>query len=90
MDRIEWIGRMTRILCDVGGDARKRPHGVSLGDEARVVLGVGGAGHLARELAGVRLALADVVTTEDLREQLESITEMLEKLTAASDEPPVQ
>jgi uncharacterized membrane protein len=46
--------------------------------------------YLARELAGVRLALADVVTTEDLREQLESITEMLEKLTAASDEPPVQ
>lgn len=43
--------------------------------------------YLARELAGVRLALADVVTTEDLREQLESITEMLEKLTAASDEP---
>ena len=43
--------------------------------------------YLARELAGVRLALADVVTTEDLREQLESITEMLEKLTAVSDEP---
>jgi uncharacterized membrane protein len=43
--------------------------------------------YLARELAGVRLALADVVTTEDLREQLESVVEMLEKLTAANDEP---
>lgn len=43
--------------------------------------------YLARELAGVRLALADVVTTQDLREQLENITEMLEKLTAANDEP---
>ena len=46
--------------------------------------------YLARELAGVRLALADVVTTEDLREQLESVVELLEKLTAATDEPPVQ
>ena len=43
--------------------------------------------YLARELAGVRLALADVVTTEDLREQLESVVELLEKLTAATDEP---
>lgn len=42
--------------------------------------------YLARELAGVRLALADVVTTEDLREQLESVVELLEKLTA--DESP--
>jgi uncharacterized membrane protein len=38
--------------------------------------------YLARELAGVRLALADVVTTNDLREHLEQITELLEKLTA--------
>ena len=38
--------------------------------------------YLARELAGVRLALADVVTTDDLREHLEQITELLEKLTA--------
>ena len=43
--------------------------------------------YLARELAGVRLALADVVTTEDLSEQLESVVKMLEKLTAANDEP---
>jgi len=43
--------------------------------------------YLARELAGVRLALADVVTTEDLREQLESVVELLEKLTVATDEP---
>lgn len=38
--------------------------------------------YLARELAGVRVALADMVTTDDLRSHLESITEMLEKLTA--------
>lgn len=43
--------------------------------------------YLARELAGVRLALADVTTTEDLREQLESITKMLERLIESSDEP---
>ena len=42
--------------------------------------------YLARELAGVRLALADVATTEDLREQLESITKMLERLTEPADE----
>ena len=46
--------------------------------------------YLARELAGVRLALADVVTTEDLREQLESVVELLEKLTAATDESPAR
>jgi uncharacterized membrane protein len=42
--------------------------------------------YLARELAGVRLALADVATTEDLREQLESITKMLEKLIESNGE----
>ena len=36
--------------------------------------------YLARELAGVRLALADVVTMEDLKEQLERITDAIEKL----------
>ena len=36
--------------------------------------------YLARELAGVRLALADVVTTEDLRDQLERINEALDRL----------
>ncbi|MEY4081461.1 MAG: hypothetical protein RL430_1891 [Actinomycetota bacterium] len=41
--------------------------------------------YLARELAGVRLALADVVTTQDLKDQLEHITEMLEKLSEQQD-----
>ena len=39
--------------------------------------------YLARELAGVRLVLADLVTMEDLREQTNAITEALEKLNAA-------
>ena len=39
--------------------------------------------YLARELAGVRLVLADLVTMEDLRVQTEAITEALEKLNAA-------
>lgn len=38
--------------------------------------------YLARELAGVRLVLADLVTMEDLREQTDAITEALEKLNA--------
>jgi uncharacterized membrane protein len=38
--------------------------------------------YLARELAGVRLALADIVTTADLRDHLEAINEALEKLVA--------
>jgi uncharacterized membrane protein len=42
--------------------------------------------YLARELAGVRLALADVVTTDDLREHLEQIAELLEKLTAEREQ----
>ena len=43
--------------------------------------------YLARELAGVRLAMNDVVTTEDMREHLERITEMLERLMPpASDQ----
>jgi uncharacterized membrane protein len=42
--------------------------------------------YLARELAGVRLALADVVTTEDLRDQLERINEALDPLIQRSDE----
>ena len=36
--------------------------------------------YLARELAGVRLALADVVTMDDLREHLERISEVLDRL----------
>jgi uncharacterized membrane protein len=39
--------------------------------------------YLARELAGVRLVLADLVTMGDLREQTDAITEALEKLSAA-------
>jgi hypothetical protein len=38
--------------------------------------------YLARELAGVRLVLADLVTMEDLREQTKAIAETLEKLNA--------
>lgn len=41
--------------------------------------------YLARELAGVRLALADVVTTEDLRDQLERINDALDALIAQSN-----
>lgn len=40
--------------------------------------------YLARELAGVRLALADVVTTEDLKEHLERLTEAIEKISDQS------
>jgi uncharacterized membrane protein len=47
--------------------------------------------YLARELAGVRLALADVVTTEDLRDQLERINEALDALIQHSnDSAPTQ
>ena len=35
---------------------------------------------LAREIAGVRLALADVVTGEELREQLAGLTSAIERL----------
>ena len=42
--------------------------------------------YLARELAGVRLALADLVTMEDLREHMERISDALEKLTAEKTE----
>lgn len=35
---------------------------------------------LAREIAGVRLALADVVTGEELRDQLEALTKSIERL----------
>lgn len=41
--------------------------------------------YLARELAGVRLALADIVTTADLRDHLEAINEALEKLVASQE-----
>jgi uncharacterized membrane protein len=41
---------------------------------------------LARELAGVRLMLADVVTGEDLREQLEGLVAAVDRLTKRLDE----
>ena len=41
---------------------------------------------LAREIAGVRLALADVVTGEELRDQLEDLTRVIERLSARIDE----
>lgn len=41
--------------------------------------------YLARELAGVRLALADVVTTEDLKEHLERLADAIEKLSEQSN-----
>jgi uncharacterized membrane protein len=41
---------------------------------------------LARELAGVRLMLADVVTGEELREQLEGLVAAVEQLTKRLDE----
>jgi uncharacterized membrane protein len=44
--------------------------------------------YLARELAGVRLALADIVTTADLRDHLEAINEALEKLVAIQENEP--
>ena len=40
---------------------------------------------LAREIAGVRLALADVVTGEDLRDQLGDLTKSIERLSARLD-----
>ena len=41
---------------------------------------------LAREIAGVRLALADVVTGEDLRDQLDALTTSIERLGERLDE----
>jgi uncharacterized membrane protein len=41
---------------------------------------------LAREIAGVRLMLADIVTGEELREQLDSLVASLDRLTKRLDE----
>ena len=41
---------------------------------------------LAREIAGVRLALADVVTGEELHDQLEALTKTIERLGDRLDE----
>jgi uncharacterized membrane protein len=40
--------------------------------------------YLAREIAGVRLALADVVTMEDLRDHIERISEVLDRLESGA------
>jgi uncharacterized membrane protein len=40
---------------------------------------------LAREIAGVRVALADVVTGEELQDQLESLTKAIERLSERLD-----
>ena len=40
---------------------------------------------LAREIAGVRLALADVVTGEELRDQLNDLTKVIERLSERLD-----
>lgn len=42
--------------------------------------------YLARELASVRIALGDVVTTEDLRDSVDRVTETLAQLTARLDQ----
>ena len=44
---------------------------------------------LAREIASIRLALADVVTGSELRDELETLTEAIERLSAklAGDAP---
>jgi len=41
--------------------------------------------YLTRELAGVRMALADVVTMDDLREHLERLTVAIEKVAEKLD-----
>jgi uncharacterized membrane protein len=46
--------------------------------------------YLARELAGVRLALADVLTTDDLRDHVDELRVVIEKIATRleSVEPP--
>ena len=44
--------------------------------------------YLARELAGVRLALADVVTMEDLREHIDRLAQAIEALSPTASEQP--
>lgn len=45
--------------------------------------------YLAREIAGVRVALADVVTGEELSDQLEDLTKAVEQLRERLDESQV-
>ncbi|MEY2966820.1 MAG: hypothetical protein RLY50_870, partial [Actinomycetota bacterium] len=44
--------------------------------------------YLARELAGVRLALADVVTGDDMREHLDKVLEAIDELSARVNDAP--
>lgn len=41
---------------------------------------------LAREIASIRLSLADVVTGEELRDELDTLVQAIERLTARLDE----
>jgi uncharacterized membrane protein len=43
---------------------------------------------LAREVASIRLALSDIVTTEDLEEHFERLSDVLERLEDRLPEPP--
>ncbi len=43
---------------------------------------------LARELASVRLSLSDMVTTEDLRDHMAELREVVEKLSEPEGPPP--
>jgi uncharacterized membrane protein len=45
---------------------------------------------LAREIASVRLSLADVPTSGDLAEQLDRLTQAIERMTARLDEMEAQ
>ena len=45
---------------------------------------------LAREIAGIRLMLADVVTGEELREQLAEVTTKLDAAVKRLDDPPTR
>ncbi len=42
---------------------------------------------LARELASVRLSLSDMVTTEDLRDHMAELRELVEKLSQQTEQP---
>ena len=46
------------------------------------------AEYLAREIASVRIVLADVVTTEDLNDEVDRLTEALERIPPGTDDKP--
>ncbi len=45
---------------------------------------------LARELASVRLSLSDMVTTEDLRDHMAELRELVEQLSRPAEQPPAR